>query len=94
MLIVIAAALAATTEALRGPPGLHLSPDEPAGNATAIDSEPALFVEEKHFLSEVELQEYLDEAVSGRQPPPASHPVRSVKSSSSVFMSRVETTWR
>ena len=75
MLIVLAVAIAvaATTEALRGPRRLE-------GNATfaAHDDESALFEDEKHFLSEVELREYLDEAMSGRPPPPASHPIRSV----------------
>ena len=74
MLIVLAAAIAiaATTETLTGPQGL----DGLEGNA-AFD-ESALFEDEKHFLSEVELREYLDEAMSGRPPPPASHPIRSV----------------
>ena len=100
MLIVLAAAAAAiatATEALRGPQGLNqsLDVDGLAGNADDADDggESALFDDAKHFLSEDELRQYLDEAVSGRQPPPASHPIRSVHLQH--FMSRVETTtWR
>ena len=95
MLIVLAAAAMATaTEALRGPQGLNqsLDVDGLAGNADDADDggESALFDDAKHFLSEDELRQYLDEAVSGRQPPPASHPIRSVHLQH--FMSRVETT--
>ena len=78
MLILLVAAVAATAEALGTPRRLVGL----AGNATdaAADDESALSEADIHFLSEDELREYLDEAVSGRQPPPASHPIRSVQS--------------
>ena len=93
MLIVLAAAMATATEALRGPQGLNQSLDVDGLAGNADGGESALFDDAKHFLSEDELRQYLDEAVSGRQPPPASHPIRSVHLQH--FMSRVETTtWR
>ena len=75
MLIVFALAIADTTEALRVSGGLNQSLDKLAGNETTITG---LFDDEKHFLSEVQLREYLDEAMSGRQPPPRSHLFRLV----------------
>ena len=85
MLIIVvaaAAALAVSTEALlRVPQGSKQSRHGLAGNETlADDTGESAFPfgdDGKHFLSERELREYLDEAMSGRPPPPASHPVSS-----------------
>ena len=70
-MLIAAAALVVSAEALlRGPQesnGL-------AANET-LERDGDFAPDEKHFLSEGELREYLDEAMSGRPPPPASHPV-------------------
>ena len=71
LIAAAAAALAVSAEALlRGPQGSNGM----AGNET-LELDGYFAPDEKHFLSEGELREYLDEAMSGRPPPPASHPV-------------------
>ena len=81
MLMVIAAAVAvaaAAAEAIDGPLPNHtqdglLQTTGEGDNVAATDMDG-----KKHILTELEVLEYLDEAVSGRPPPPASHKFRSV----------------